>query len=95
LSESIKDKEKDLLIASNIHSFFKKLRWINFNHGDSKTSNFFLHQDKLITFDLDTSKKYVTSWVAKKKLDKDISRILRSVGMNNRLLILLRRRIER
>ena len=44
------------VIVSGIVAFFKKLSWINFNHGDAKTSNFFISKS-IVALDLDTAGK--------------------------------------
>ena len=41
-------------ITSGIQ-FFKRLRWINFQHGDAKTSNFFISGKNIIALDLDAA----------------------------------------
>ena len=94
LSEAIKKDKKDLVIASRIQSLFKKLRWIDFNHGDAKTSNFFFNQNNLIVFDLDASKKQLTSKMTRLKINKDIKRILRSTKSNESIYSLLSKRLD-
>ena len=63
---------------NRVSSFFKRLQWIGFNHGDSKSSNFFLYQGKLFVFDLDVAKKRFLSFQIKNKILKDQKRILKS-----------------
>ena len=95
LSEACKKDKKYLIIVSKIQALFKRLRWIGFNHGDAKTSNFFLDEDKLVVFDLDGSKKQVIEYVRNRKINKDIKRMLRSVKENSTLHSLLIRRLGR
>ena len=72
------DEQQKYLIANRVSSFFKKLRWINFNHGDSKSSNFNFHQGKLFVFDLDIAKRRFLSFQIKNRILKDQKRILKS-----------------
>jgi len=74
---NINEKQK-YLIGNRVSSFFKRLQWIGFNHGDSKSSNFFLYQGKLFVFDLDVAKKRILSFQIKNKILKDQKRILKS-----------------
>ena len=94
LSDALKENEKDYLIAARIQSLFKRLKWIGFNHGDAKTSNFYFNQDKLIVFDLDASRKSISSMMKTNMINKDIKRILRSTIKNKRLNLLLSRRLK-
>jgi len=94
LDEVCKENMKDLIIASRMQSFFKRLQWIGFNHGDAKTSNFFIDQEKLIVFDLDISMRSVFNVVTEKKIKKDIERILRSVKENKTLHRLMKKRLN-
>ena len=74
------NEQRKYLIENRVSSFFKKLRWIGFNHGDSKSSNFFLHQGKLFVFDLDSAKRRFLSFRIKNKILRDQKRILKSFG---------------
>ena len=74
------DEQQNYLIANRVSSFFKKLRWIGFNHGDSKSSNFNFHQGKLFVFDLDSAKRRFLSFRIKNKILRDQKRILKSFG---------------
>ena len=72
------NEQRKYLIENRVSSFFKRLQWIGFNHGDSKSSNFFLYQGKLFVFDLDVAKKRFFSFQIKNKILKDQKRILKS-----------------
>jgi len=78
LDESLRSSNHLRIISARIASFFKRLRWINFNHGDAKSSNFFF-KDNLIVFDLDISKRRSFPMFINRKLEKDILRIKRSL----------------
>ena len=78
LDESLRSSNHLRIISARIASFFKRLRWINFNHGDAKSSNFFF-KDNLIVFDLDVSKRRNFPKFIDRKLKKDILRIKRSL----------------
>ena len=71
-------EQQKYLIENRVSSFFKRLRWIGFNHGDSKSSNFNVHQGKLFVFDLDSAKRRFLSFRIKNKILKDQKRILKS-----------------
>lgn len=78
LDEVDLNKQKEHLIENRLSSFFKRLRWIGFNHGDAKSSNFFLFQKELFVFDLDISKKIFLKFRVKNKIIKDQRRLLKS-----------------
>ena len=79
LDYKILDKEEPIMIASSLYNFFKRMQWIGFHHGDAKSSNFFISEDRLVVFDLDSSKRHLQDFSLMKKLDKDKKRILRSL----------------
>jgi len=78
LDYKIEEKEESAKIASSLFNFFKRMQWIGFHHGDAKSSNFFISEDKLVVFDLDSSKRHLLESSLKKKIDKDKKRILKS-----------------
>tara|TARA_B100000959_G_scaffold74572_1_gene79232 strand:- start:1939 stop:2322 length:384 start_codon:yes stop_codon:yes gene_type:complete len=78
LDYKIEEKEESAKIASSLFNFFKRMQWIGFHHGDAKSSNFFISKDKLVVFDLDSSKRHLLESSLKKKIDKDKKRILKS-----------------
>ena len=88
------NKELTYLISNKLSSFIKRLRWIGFNHGDAKSSNFFLSEHKLYAFDLDIARKRSIKFILKHKVDKDIKRILKSFENNLRLKDSLLRRLN-
>ena len=75
----------DLDVFPNIVAFFKRMNWIRFSHGDVKTSNFFLNEKGLITFDLDSSKRRFFKFSHEKAISKDKRRILKSIKNHGRL----------
>ena len=78
LDEVDLNKQKEHLIENRLSSFFKRLRWIGFNHGDAKSSNFILFQKELFVFDLDISKKRFLKFRVKNKIIIDQRRLLKS-----------------
>jgi|TARA_B110001454_G_C12719380_1_gene434050 heptose I phosphotransferase len=88
------ENKKDFIIAARMHSFFKRLQWIGFNHGDAKTSNFFIDKEDLVVFDLDVAKRRLTNFMVKRKIKRDIERMLRSVKENKRLHKLMKKRLD-
>jgi heptose I phosphotransferase len=93
LSDVCKENMKDALIVARINSLFKRLKWIGFNHGDAKTSNFFLDKDNLIVFDLDISRRRTSSFMIEKKINKDKDRLIKSVEDNLGLHTALSKRL--
>tara|TARA_B100000475_G_scaffold90675_1_gene65489 strand:- start:480 stop:929 length:450 start_codon:yes stop_codon:yes gene_type:complete len=85
LDRQIEEKEEPIIIASNIYNFFKRIYWISFHHGDAKSSNFFINKNKLVVFDLDSSKRNKFKKLLIKNIEKDKKRILKS--LKNSLLI--------
>ena len=77
LKESLYASDHLRIISARIASFFKRLRWIGFNHGDAKSSNFFF-KNNLIVFDLDISRRRNLLMLIDRKIKKDILRIIRS-----------------
>tara|TARA_Y100001970_G_scaffold98563_1_gene123880 strand:+ start:27254 stop:28747 length:1494 start_codon:yes stop_codon:yes gene_type:complete len=86
--------ENGLKIASSIGSFFRRLSWIRFNHGDVKSSNFHYGDGKLTVFDLDIAKRYLTNFAFLRKRKKDIKRILKSFKSEKKFISLLENRIK-
>ena len=78
LDEAILNNVNSEVIVSGIVAFFKKLSWINFSHGDAKTSNFFISKKSIIALDLDTAGKQ-GFYLAKKNIFKDKKRMLKSI----------------
>lgn len=81
------------LIANRIVAFFKRLKWISFNHGDAKSSNFFLDREKLIVFDLDTAKRSF-NFKNNKKLLRDKKRIQKSFKTQSEIASYLKGRLN-
>ena len=88
------NKQQEYLIENRLSSFFKRLRWIGFNHGDAKSSNFFLFNKELFVFDLDISKRRLFKFRQKNKITKDQSRILKSFEENKKITGSLKRRFN-
>ena len=78
LDQAIQEEEESVKIASCIYNFFKRIKWISFHHGDAKSSNFYISKDRLVVFDLDSSKRHSQRSLTK-KIEKDKKRILRSL----------------
>lgn len=93
LDEASQSDDNALMIVAKIHAFFKRLLWIGFNHGDAKSLNFFFYKNKLLTFDLDISKKRNLSFLIKNSRERDIKRILRSLLNSDKIHDLLSKRL--
>ncbi len=78
LDYEIQEKEEFIKTASSIYNFFKRMKWIGFHHGDAKSSNFYISRERLVVFDLDSSKRHSRGSLVK-KIAKDKKRILRSL----------------
>ena len=65
--------------SSGIAGFFKRLRWINFQHGDAKTSNFFISGKNIIALDLDAA-GYENFFSRFNGLSRDKKRLLKSIA---------------
>ena len=72
------DKGSYFLISNRMAAFYKRLRWINFNHGDSKSSNFIIFNNRLFVFDLDVSKRSSSKTMFKIRNLRDIKRTVKS-----------------
>ena len=94
LDKIIKEKGEHIKIASCLHNFFKRMQWLDFHHGDAKSSNFFISKDKLYVFDLDSSKRHLKSSTLAKKINKDKKRILRSLEESTELTEALKLRFK-
>ena len=92
LDEVDLNKRKEYLIENRLSSFFKRLKWIGFNHGDVKSSNFFLFNQELFVFDLDSARKRFFKSRVKNKIIKDQQRILTSLGEHEKTRDALTRR---
>jgi len=86
------DTNIDLMVA-RIESFFKRMNWIKVSHGDAKTSNFFINQKGLVTFDLDSSKRRKFNFFHNKAIFKDKNRILKSLEKNDQVYLKLSKRL--
>ena len=84
--------EESISLANKFNAFFKKLNWISFNHGDAKKQNFYVHNNSLIAFDLDSSKRRV--FYKNRYLLKDKRRIIKSFKDNEVILNLLKKRMD-
>lgn len=79
LDRAIENNINQDFVVAKIQSFFKRMQWIRFSHGDTKTSNFFISQKKLIVFDLDSAKRNFLSFYFRKAILRDKMRFLRSI----------------
>ena len=93
LDEVDLNKQQRYLIENRLSSFFKRLEWIGFNHGDTKSANFFFGNNNLIVSDLDVSKRRYFQFFQKNKLSKDKKRILKSFEDNLKIKNSLLRRL--
>ena len=83
----------DFDVSANIVAFFKRMNWIRFSHGDAKTSNFYLNETGLITFDLDSSKRRFFKLSHERAISRDKRRILKSIKKHGRLHMKLSTRL--
>tara|TARA_B100001540_G_scaffold313098_1_gene335396 strand:- start:28 stop:1533 length:1506 start_codon:yes stop_codon:yes gene_type:complete len=95
LDHKIQDKEEPIKIASLLYNFIKRMQWIGFYHGDAKSSNFFISKDRLVVFDLDSSKRLFPKFLLTKRINKDKKRILRSLHNSSKTTEALRLRFKR
>ena len=79
LDRAIDNNINQDFVVAKIQSFFKRMQWIRFSHGDTKTSNFFISQKKLTVFDLDSAKRNFLSFYFRKAILRDKMRFLRSI----------------
>ena len=93
LDEAIDQNTNLDLVVARIESFFKRMNWIKVSHGDAKTSNFFINQKGLVTFDLDSSKRRKLNFFHNKAISKDKNRILKSLEKNDQAYLKLARRL--
>ena len=94
LDKAISDGKDSVFLASMINAFFKKMEWIKFQHGDAKTSNFFVNKT-LVAIDLDISKKSNLDFLFKDKLSRDKKRMLKSLKGYNDIYSKLSKRFRR
>tara|TARA_B100001093_G_scaffold507483_1_gene568110 strand:+ start:308 stop:1813 length:1506 start_codon:yes stop_codon:yes gene_type:complete len=93
LDEVIDQNTNVDFVVARIESFFKRMNWIKVSHGDAKTSNFFINQKGLITFDLDSSKRRKLNFFHNKAIYKDKNRILKSLEKNDQVYLKLSKRL--
>ena len=94
LDEAAIHEDNSLMICAKINSFFKRLSWIGFNHGDAKSSNFFFSRNKLIAFDLDTSRQRNLLLFFNISRKRDMKRILRSFIYSDKIYPFLAKRLN-
>ena len=92
LDKLVLTQDTAIKLAQSFSSFFKRLNWIKFNHGDAKKENFYFYNDQLISFDLDVSKRRPI--YHKNYLQKDKRRIIRSYKEDLEIEKLLIKRME-
>ena len=92
LDKLVLTQDTAIKLAQSFSSFFKRLNWIKFNHGDAKKENFYFYNDQLISFDLDVSKRRPINH--KNYLQKDKRRIIRSYKEDLEIEKLLIKRME-
>ena len=93
LDDAIHENIDTNLIVVKIETFFKRMSWIKFSHGDAKTSNFFLNQNGLVVFDLDSSRRNYLNFFYNRAVLKDKTRILRSLKSDDTLYSKLSQRL--
>ena len=93
LDDAIHENIDTNLIVVKIEAFFKRMSWIKFSHGDAKTSNFFLNQNGLVVFDLDSSRRNYLNFFYNRAVLKDKTRILRSLKSDDTLYSKLSERL--
>jgi len=94
LDDALGEDLDQLRLISHIAAFFKRMEWIQFIHGDAKSSNFFLDGNGLVVFDLDSSRKKHSTYFFNKFIKKDKKRILRSLKGHRSIFELLSRRLQ-
>ena len=94
LDDAIGEDLDQLRLIGHIVSFFKRMEWLKFIHGDAKSSNFFLDGNGLVVFDLDSSRKLHSTYFFNKFIKKDKKRILRSLKGHRSIYDLLSRRLK-
>ena len=70
------------------------MSWIDFEHGDAKTSNFFVNKN-LIAFDLDSANKSSQRFISRNSLSRDKTRMLKSLKGYNAIFSRLSERLNR
>ena len=81
--------------VSKLQSFFKRMSWIGFSHGDAKTSNFYIDHRNLVVFDLDSAGKSFPKYLNKKSILRDKERILSSLAGHHEICSKLIKRFQR
>ena len=81
--------------VSKLQSFFKRMSWIGFSHGDAKTSNFYIDHRNLVVFDLDSAGKSFPKYLNKKSILRDKERILTSLAGHHEICSKLIKRFQR
>ena len=94
LDDAIGEDLDQLRLIGHIVSFFKRMYWIKFIHGDAKSSNFFLDGNGLVVFDLDSSRKLHSTYFFNKFKKKDKKRILKSLKGHRSIYDLLSSRLK-
>ncbi len=104
VTEEIEGKRLDMALeeginidftVSKLQSFFKRMNWIEFSHGDVKTSNFYIDQKGLVVFDLDSAGKRFSKYLYKKSVSRDKNRILSSLKDHHEIYSKLAKRFQR
>ena len=94
LDHKVQNREEPIKTASSLYNFFKRMQWIGFHHGDAKSSNFFISKDRLVVFDLDSSKRHSQKSSLTRKIEIDKQRILRSLKDSTNLTEALKLRFK-
>mgnify|MGYP003323794533 CR=1 FL=1 len=94
LDEAIDQNTNIDLVVARIESFFKRMNWIKFSHGDAKSSNFFYDKERLVTFDLDSSRKRYTNFLYRRAVLRDKKRIMKSLQDHKEVSLKLSNRLQ-
>lgn len=94
LDHALEEDLDQLRLTAHVEAFFKRMEWIQFIHGDAKSSNFFIDYNGLIAFDLDSSKKQLSSYFFSKNIKRDKKRLLRSLKGHDSVHKLLASRLQ-
>ena len=94
LDEALESYIDGDLLVSRIEALFKRMNWIKFSHGDAKSSNFFYDKERLVTFDLDSSRKRYTNFLYRRSVLRDKKRIMKSLQDHKEVSLKLSNRLQ-
>lgn len=94
LDEALESDVDGDLLVSRIEALFKRMNWIKFSHGDAKSSNFFYDKERLVIFDLDSSRKRYTNFLYRRAVLRDKKRIMKSLQDHKEVSLKLSNRLQ-